>query len=198
MEAKGVKAKGFECNVTDFIETMDLVAKIKEEFGTIDILVHNAAIAKDSLLIRMYEDQWDKVIANNLKSAFNYTNRCIPTMMKQCSGSIIFMTTVVGLHGNAGQCNYAAAGGGIISFAKSVAKEYGVKGIRANVIATGVIETKQLKELPEGERKEWTNQIPLRKFGTVEDVANMATVLASDMSSYITGQVIQIDGGMNI
>ena len=198
IEAKGVKAKGYECNVADYSETLNLFQEIKEEFATIDILVHNAAIAKDGLLLRMDETLWDAVIDNNLKSAYNFTHHCIPTMIRQCSGSIIFMTSFVGLYGNSGQCNYAAAGGGRISFAKSVAKEYGVKGIRANVISTGVIETEFLKELPEDERNEWIQQIPLRKFGTVEDIANTATVLASDMSSYITGQVIQIDGGMNM
>ena len=198
IEAKGVKAKGFECNVADYDETWKLIQEIKEEFASIDILVNNAAIAKDGLFLRMTEMQWDAVIDNNLKSAFNFTHHCIATMMRQKSGSIIFMTTIVGIHGNAGQSNYAAAGGGLVSFAKSIAQECGSRNIRANVIATGVIETKYNKELPEDERNEWMKHIPLRKFGTVEDIANMATILASDMSSYITGQVIHIDGGMNM
>ena len=172
--------------------------EIKEEFGSIDILVNNAGITKDGLMLRMTEQQWDAVIAVNLKSAFNFIHACAPIMMRQRNGSIINMASVVGVHGNAGQCNYAASKAGLIALAKSIAQELGSRGIRANAIAPGFIETAMTAALPQEIRDEWVKKIPLRRGGKVEDIANVATFLASDMSSYVTGQVIQIDGGMNM
>src|SRR5574344_3121567 len=196
--AKGVKAKGYASNAADFAQTAEVVAEVQKDFGSIDILVNNAGITKDGLMMRMSESQWDAVIAVNLKSAFNFINACTPIMLKQKRGSIINMASVVGVHGNAGQCNYAASKAGLISLAKSIAQEIGSRGIRANAIAPGFIETAMTAALPEEIRKEWIKKIPLRRGGTVEDIANVATFLASDMSSYVSGQVIQIDGGMNM
>lgn len=198
IQALGVKAKGYASNAADFAQTEDVVNKIKEEFGSIDILVNNAGITKDGLMLRMSEAQWDAVIAVNLKSAFNFIHACAPIMMRQRKGSIINMASVVGVHGNAGQCNYAASKAGLIALAKSIAQELGSRGIRANAIAPGFIETAMTAALPQEIRDEWVKRIPLRRGGTVEDIANVATFLASDMSSYVTGQVIQIDGGMNM
>lgn len=198
IQALGVKAKGYASNAADFAQTEEVVGKIKEEFGSIDILVNNAGITKDGLMLRMTETQWDAVIAVNLKSAFNFIHACSPIMMRQRKGSIINMASVVGVHGNAGQCNYAASKAGLIALAKSIAQELGSRGIRANAIAPGFIETAMTAALPQEVRDEWVKRIPLRRGGTVEDIANVATFLASDMSSYVTGQVIQIDGGMNM
>lgn len=198
IQALGVKAKGYASNAADFAQTEEVVGKIKEEFGSIDILVNNAGITKDGLMLRMTESQWDAVIAVNLKSAFNFIHACSPIMMRQRKGSIINMASVVGVHGNAGQCNYAASKAGLIALAKSIAQELGSRGIRANAIAPGFIETAMTAALPQEVRDEWVKRIPLRRGGTVEDIANVATFLASDMSSYVTGQVIQIDGGMNM
>ena len=198
IQALGVKAKGYASNAADFAQTEEVVGKIKEEFGSIDILVNNAGITKDGLMLRMTEVQWDAVIAVNLKSAFNFIHACSPIMMRQRKGSIINMASVVGVHGNAGQCNYAASKAGLIALAKSIAQELGSRGIRANAIAPGFIETAMTAALPQEVRDEWVKRIPLRRGGTVEDIANVATFLASDMSSYVTGQVIQIDGGMNM
>ncbi|MBQ3961740.1 MAG: 3-oxoacyl-[Muribaculaceae bacterium] len=181
--ALGVKAKGYASNAADFAQTEQVVAQIKEEFGHIDILVNNAGITKDSLMMRMTEQQWDAVIAVNLKSAFNFIHALVPIMMRQRGGSIINMASVVGVHGNAGQANYAASKAGLIALAKSVAQEMGSRGIRANAIAPGFIDTAMTQQLPEDIRKEWINKIPLRRGGTVEDIANVATFLASDMSS---------------
>ncbi len=196
--ALGVKVKGYASNAADFAQTEQTVAAIKEEFGSIDILVNNAGITKDGLMLRMTEAQWDAVIAVNLKSAFNFVHACIPIMMRQRGGSIINMASVVGVHGNAGQANYAASKAGLIALAKSVAQEMGPKGIRANAIAPGFIETAMTAALPDSVREEWKKKIPLRRGGQVEDIANVATFLASDMSSYVSGQVIQVDGGMNM
>ena len=196
--AFGVKAKSYASNAADFAETEALVAQVKADFGSIDILVNNAGITKDGLMLRMTEQQWDAVIAVNLKSAFNFIHACVPVMMRQRGGSIINMASVVGVHGNAGQANYAASKAGLIAVAKSIGQEMGPKGIRANAIAPGFIDTAMTQSLPEEVRKEWCNKIPLRRGGTVEDIANCATFLASDMSSYISGQVIQVDGGMNM
>lgn len=196
--AMGVKAKGYASNAADFAQTEDVVKQIKDEFGKIDILVNNAGITKDGLMLRMTEQQWDAVIAVNLKSAFNFIHALVPIMMRQRGGSIINMASVVGVHGNAGQGNYAASKAGLIALAKSVAQEMGSRGIRANAIAPGFIETAMTAALPEEVRNDWTQKIPLRRGGTVDDIANVATFLASDMSSYITGQVIQVDGGMNM
>lgn len=196
--ALGVKAKGYASNAANFSQTEEVVKQIKDDFGSIDILVNNAGITKDGLMIRMTEAQWDAVIAVNLKSAFNFIHACIPTMMRQKSGNIINMASVVGVHGNAAQCNYAASKAGLIALAKSIAQEMGSRGIRANAIAPGFIETAMTAALPQEIRNEWIKKIPLRRGGTVDDIANVATFLASDMSSYVSGQVIQIDGGMNM
>ncbi|MCR4920107.1 MAG: 3-oxoacyl-[acyl-carrier-protein] reductase [Bacteroidaceae bacterium] len=196
--ALGVKVKGYASNAADFAQTEAVVAQVKEEFGSIDILVNNAGITKDGLMLRMTEAQWDAVIAVNLKSAFNFIHACVPIMMRQRGGSIINMASVVGVHGNAGQANYAASKAGLIALAKSVAQEMGPKGIRANAIAPGFIETAMTAALPDTVREEWKKKIPLRRGGQVEDIANVATFLASDLSSYVSGQVIQVDGGMNM
>ena len=196
--ALGVKAKGYASNAANFDDTAKVVEAVAQDFGRIDILVNNAGITQDGLMMRMTEQQWDAVIAVNLKSAFNFIHACTPFMMKQRAGSIINMSSVVGVHGNAGQCNYAASKAGLIALAKSIAQEMGSRGIRANAIAPGFIETAMTAALPEEIRKEWIKKIPLRRGGTVEDIANVATFLASDMSSYVSGQVIQIDGGMNM
>ena len=196
--AYGVKVKGYASNAADFIQTKEVVTEIHKEFGSIDILVNNAGITKDGLMMRMTEQQWDAVIAVNLKSAFNFINASLPIMMRQRSGSIINMASVVGVHGNAGQSNYAASKAGLIALAKSIAQEVGSRGIRANAIAPGFIETAMTAALPEEVRQEWAKKIPLCRGGQVEDIANVATFLASDMSSYVTGQVIQVDGGMNM
>lgn len=198
LEALGVKAKGYASNAADFAQTEEVVGNIKEDFGHIDILVNNAGITKDGLMMRMSEAQWDAVIAVNLKSAFNFIHAVLPIMMRQRQGSIINMASVVGVHGNAGQSNYAASKAGLIALAKSIAQEVGSRGIRANAIAPGFIETAMTAALPDDVRKEWALKIPLRRAGQVEDIANVATFLASDMSSYISGQVIQVDGGMNM
>ena len=198
IEALGVKCKGYASNAADFSQTEEVVKQVKEEFGSIDVLVNNAGITKDGLMLRMTEAQWDAVIAVNLKSAFNFIHACIPVMMRQRGGSIINMASVVGVHGNAGQANYAASKAGMIALAKSVAQEMGPKGLRANAIAPGFIETAMTEQLSEDIRKEWAAKIPMRRGGTTEDVANTALYLASDLSSYVSGQVIQVDGGMNM
>ena len=196
--ALGVKAKSYASNAADFAQTEEVVKAVKEEFGSIDILVNNAGITKDGLMLRMTEQQWDAVIAVNLKSAFNFIHACVPVMMRQRGGSIINMASVVGVHGHAGQANYAASKAGLIALAKSIAQEMGPKGIRANAIAPGFIETAMTAALPDEVREQWKQKIPLRRGGQVEDIANVATFLASDLSSYVSGQVIQVDGGMNM
>ena len=196
--ALGVKAKGYASNAADFTQSEEVVNFVKEEFGSVDILVNNAGITKDGLMLRMTELQWDAVINVNLKSAFNFIHACVPVMMRQRGGSIINMASVVGVHGNAGQANYAASKAGMIALAKSVGQEMGPKGIRPNAIAPGFIDTAMTQALPENIRKEWISKIPLRRGGTVEDIANTALFLASDLSSYVCGQVIQVDGGMNM
>ena len=196
--ALGVKAKSYASNAADFAQTEEVVKAVKEEFGSIDILVNNAGITKDGLMLRMTEQQWDAVIAVNLKSAFNFIHACVPVMMRQRGGSIINMASVVGVHGNAGQAKYAASKAGLIALAKSIAQEMGPKGIRANAIAPGFIETAMTAALPDEVREQWKQKIPLRRGGQVEDIANVATFLASDLSSYVSGQVIQVDGGMNM
>ena len=196
--AKGAKAKSYASNAADFAQTEAVVKAVKEEFGSIDILVNNAGITKDGLMLRMTEQQWDAVIAVNLKSAFNFIHACVPVMMRQRGGSIINMASVVGVHGNAGQANYAASKAGLIALAKSIAQEMGPKGIRANAIAPGFIETAMTAQLSDEIREEWKKKIPLRRGGQVDDIANTAVYLASDLSSYVSGQVIQVDGGMNM
>ena len=198
LEAFGRKVQAYASNAANFEETHAVVEQIKEDFGHIDILVNNAGITKDGLMLKMTEGQWDAVIAVNLKSAFNFIHALTPIMMRQRGGSIINMSSVVGVHGNAAQCNYAASKAGLIALAKSIGQEMGRKGVRANSIAPGFIETAMTQALPEEIRKEWMEKIPLRRGGTPEDIANVATFLASDMSSYVTGQVIQVDGGMNM
>ncbi len=193
--ALGVKVKAYASNAADFAQTEEVVKEIHNDFGSIDILVNNAGITKDGLMMRMTEAQWDAVIAVNLKSAFNFIHAVLPIMMRQKHGSIINMASVVGVHGNAGQANYAASKAGLIALAKSIAQEVGSRNIRANA---GFIETAMTAALPEEIRKEWCQKIPLRRGGKVEDIASVATFLASDMSSYVTGQVIQVDGGMNM
>lgn len=196
--ALGVKVKAYASNAADFAQSEEVVKAVHNEFGSIDILVNNAGITKDGLLLRMTEAQWDAVIGVNLKSAFNFTHACVPIMLRQRGGSIINMASVVGVHGNAGQANYSASKAGMIALAKSVAQEMGPKGVRANAIAPGFIDTAMTQSLPDAVRQEWTNKIPMRRGGTVEDIANTALYLASDLSSYVTGQVIQVDGGMNM
>ena len=196
--ALGVKVKGYASNAASFEDTAKVVEQIHADFGSVDILVNNAGITKDGLMMRMTETQWDAVIAVNLKSAFNFIHACTPIMVRQKSGSIINMASVVGVHGNAGQSNYAASKAGLIALAKSIGQEVGSRGIRANAIAPGFIDTAMTQALPDNIRAEWIKKIPLRRGGTVEDIANVATFLASDMSSYVTGQVIQVDGGMNM
>ncbi len=198
IEAFGVKAKGYASNAANFEEAHNVVAEIAKEFGRIDILVNNAGITRDGLMMRMSEQQWDMVININLKSAFNFIHAATPIMMKQKSGSIINMASVVGVSGNAGQANYSASKAGMIGLAKSVAKELGSRGIRANAIAPGFIITEMTAVLSDEVKAEWAKQIPLRRGGSTEDVANVATFLASDMSAYITGQTILCDGGMNM
>lgn len=193
----GVKVKGYASNAANFEETHQVVEEIMADFGRIDVLVNNAGITKDGLMMRMSEQQWDAVINVNLKSAFNFVHAVTPVMMRQKSGSIINMSSVVGVSGNAGQANYSASKAGMIGLAKSIAKELGSRGIRANAIAPGFIITDMTGALSEEVRNEWAKQIPLRRGGTPEDVANVATFLASDLSSYVSGQVINVCGGMN-
>lgn len=192
----GIKAKGYQSNAANYEAAQALAAEVLKEFSTIDILVNNAGITKDNLLMRISEEDFDTVIEVNLKSVFNLTKAVIRPMMKQRSGSIINMSSVVGLKGNAGQTNYAASKAGIIGFSKSVALELGSRNIRSNVIAPGFIETEMTASLPEDTVKQWRDAIPLKRGGTPEDVANACVFLASDMSSYITGQTLSVDGGM--
>lgn len=197
IEAYGVKAKGYASNAANFEDAHNVVAEIVKDFGRVDILVNNAGITRDGLMMRMTEQQWDMVINVNLKSAFNFVHALTPVMMKQKTGSIINMASVVGVSGNAGQSNYSASKAGMIGLAKSVAKELGSRGIRANAIAPGFIITDMTAVLSEEVKTEWAKQIPLRRGGTPDDVANTALYLASDLSSYVTGQVINVCGGMN-
>lgn len=197
LEACGVKAKAFASDAASFEGSHEVVKQIVEEFGRIDILVNNAGITKDGLMMRMSEQQWDDVINNNLKSAFNFTHAVIPVMAKQRGGSIINMSSVVGVSGNAGQCNYSASKAGLIGLTKSIAKEMGPRGIRANAIAPGFIETDMTNKLSQEVRDAWAQQIPLRRGGTPEDVAKVALFLASDLSGYVSGQVINCCGAMN-
>ena len=197
LEALGVKAKGYASNAASFEATHQVVDEIVKEFGRVDILVNNAGITKDGLMMRMTEQQWDAVINVNLKSAFNFVHACTPVMMKQKSGSIINMSSVVGVSGNAGQTNYSASKAGMIGLAKSIAKELGSRGIRANAIAPGFIETEMTHALTEEQRAKWAETIPLRRGGSPDEVAKVCVFLASDLSSYVSGQVINVCGGMN-
>ena len=197
LNAMGVKAKAYTSNAADFDDAHKTVEAVAADFGAIDILVNNAGITRDGLLMRMTEEQWDMVINVNLKSAFNLTHAVTPIMMRQRSGSIINMASVVGVSGNAGQANDSASKAGMIGLAKSTAKELGSRGIRANAIAPGFIITDMTNALSEDVKKQWAAQIPLRRGGTPEDVAGVATFLASDLSAYVSGQVIHCCGGMN-
>jgi len=196
LNALGIKAKGYQSNAAEFDTAQELAKEILKEFGSIDVLVNNAGITKDNLLMRISEDDFDKVIEVNLKSVFNMTKAVIRPMMKQRAGSIINMSSVVGLKGNAGQSNYAASKAGIVGFSKSVALELGSRNIRSNVIAPGFIETEMTGKLDEATVQNWRDAIPLKRGGSPEDIANACVFLASDMSSYITGQTLSVDGGM--
>jgi 3-oxoacyl-[acyl-carrier protein] reductase len=196
LEAYGIKAKGYRSDASDYASAEQLVTDVVADFGTLDILVNNAGITRDTLLMRMSEEQWDEVLRVNLKSVFNLTKAATKPMMRAKSGSIINMTSVVGLMGNAGQANYSASKAGIIGFTKSVGKELGSRNIRSNAIAPGFIETEMTGELNEKALEDWLKNIPLKRAGQGEDVANACVFLGSDLSKYITGQVLQVDGGM--
>ncbi len=197
LKGLGVNAKAYRSNAGDFAESEAFVADVVKEFGTVDVCVNNAGISKDNLLLRMTPDQWDDVMNINLKSVFNMTKHVIRPMMKAKSGSIINMSSVIGLMGNAGQGSYAASKAGIIGFTKSVAKELGSRAIRCNAIAPGFVETDMTGYLKEGEQADkYKAGIPLGRFGTTEDIANVTLFLASDMSAYVTGQVLSVDGGL--
>lgn len=198
IEAAGVKVLAIASNAASFEEAHKAVEQVVAEFGRLDILVNNAGITKDGLMMRMSEAQWDAVLNVNLKSAFNFIHAVTPVMMRQRSGSIINMSSVVGVSGNAGQCNYSASKAGMIGLAKSIAQELGSRGIRANAVAPGFIITEMTNKLPDEVKQEWSRKIPLRRGGTPEDIANVCTFLASDMSSYVTGQVISVCGGMKM
>lgn len=197
LEQFGTRVKAYASNAADFEQTHVVVEQIMADFGHIDVLVNNAGITKDGLMLRMSEAQWDAVINVNLKSAFNFIHALTPIMARQRGGSIINMSSVVGVSGNAGQCNYSASKAGMIGLAKSIAKEMGARGIRANCIAPGFIITEMTAQLSDEVREQWAKMIPLRRGGTPEDVANVALFLASDLSSYVSGQVIHCCGGMN-
>lgn len=194
--SKGISAKGFQSDASNFADSQKLIENVIENFGTIDVLINNAGITNDNLLLRMSEEAWDKVIEVNLKSCFNTVKHACKYMIKQKQGSIINITSIVGIKGNAGQANYAASKAGIIGFTKSVALELGSRGIRSNAIAPGFIETEMTDQLNEKTVQSWRDAIPLKRGGKPLDVANACLFLASDLSSYITGQVIQVDGGM--
>lgn len=197
LEAYGVKVRAYQSNAADFADTHATVEQIHKEFGRIDILVNNAGITRDGLMLRMDEAQWDAVINVNLKSAYNYIHAVTPIMARQRGGSIINMSSVVGVSGNAGQCNYSASKAGLIGLAKSIAKEMGPRGIRANCIAPGFIISEMTSALSDDVRDTWAKSIPLRRGGTVDEVAGVALFLASELSSYVSGQVIHCCGAMN-
>ncbi len=194
----GVKAKAYKSDAADFASAEALAADVAKEFGTIDICVNNAGISRDNLLLRVSPEQWDEVMHANLKSVFNLTKQVIRTMMKARSGSIINMSSIVGVKGNAGQSSYAASKAGIIGFTKSIAQELGSRNVRCNAIAPGFVETDMTHYLKEGDASQWFEKIPLQRFGKPEEIADVALFLASDLSAYVTGQVISACGGMNI
>ncbi|NNK82836.1 MAG: 3-oxoacyl-[acyl-carrier-protein] reductase [Flavobacteriaceae bacterium] len=196
LTVRGVKCKGYRVDAADHDATHEMVRSVIKHFGRIDVLINNAGITDDGLLIRMSEESWDRVINVNLKSCFNTTKAVLPYMIKQRSGSIINVSSVVGLKGNAGQSNYSASKAGIIGFTKSVALEYGARGIRCNAIAPGFIETEMTEKLDPKVVQQWRDQIPLRRGGNTDDVAEAAMYLGSDLAGYVTGQVLQVDGGM--
>lgn len=197
LEAFGHKVKAYASNAADFEQAHQVVAQVQQEFGHIDVLVNNAGITRDTLMLRMGEAQWDAVLTVNLKSAYNFIHAITPVMARQRGGSIINMSSVVGEHGNAGQCNYSASKAGLIGLAKSIAKELGPRGVRANCIAPGFIISDMTAAIPEAEREAWVKTIPMRRGGTPEEVAKVALFLASDLSSYVSGQVINCCGAMS-
>ena len=197
LQAMGVRAKMYASDASKFEDTQKVVNQIIEDFSAVNVLINNAGITKDALLMRMSEDQWDAVIGVNLKSVFNFTKALLPTMLKQRDGSIVNLSSVVGVSGNAGQANYSASKAGIIGFTKSAAKELGSRGIRSNAIAPGFIITEMTAKIPEEARKQWEATIPMRRGGLPEEVAKVALFLASDLSSYVSGQVINVCGAMN-
>ena len=196
ISALGVKCKGYASNAADFAQSEEVVKQVKEEFGSVDILVNNAGITKDGLMLRMSEAQWDAVIGVNLKSAFNFIHACVPVMMRQRNGSIINMASVVGVHGNAGQANYAASKAGLIGFTKSVAREVAARNVRVNAIAPGMIESDMTDVLSDKVKEATLAQIPMKRFGNTSEVAEVAAFLARQ--EYLTGQVIAIDGGLTM
>ncbi len=196
LSAMGIKAKGYRSDASDFAAADQLITDVLADFGGLDIVVNNAGITRDGLLMRMTEEQFNEVIRTNLNSVFNITKACQKPMLKQRSGSIINITSVVGVKGNAGQSNYAASKAGIIGFTKSIALELGSRNIRCNAIAPGLIETEMTEALPEETLKQWREAIPMKRGGTPDDIANSVVFLASDMSTYITGQVLHVNGGM--
>ena len=193
----GVRCKAYASNAADFNQTHEVVEEIMRDFGRIDVLVNNAGITRDGLMLKMDEKQWDMVLNVNLKSAFNFIHAVTPIMMRQKGGSIINMSSVVGVHGNAGQANYSASKVGMIGLAKSIALELGSRGVRANAIAPGFIITEMTDKLPDAVKEDWNKKIPLRRGGTPEEIAKVALFLASDLSSYVSGQVIEVNGAMN-
>lgn len=197
LQSYGVQARAYASNAADYEASHQVVEQVMADLGKIDILVNNAGITRDTLLMRMTEKQWDDVMQVNLKSVFNFTHAVTPIMLRQRSGSIISLSSIVGLNGNAGQANYAASKAGIIAFTKSVAKELGARGIRANAIAPGFIMTEMTAALSEETLKQFVSLIPMKRGGTTEEVAKVALFLASDLSSYVSGQVIQVNGAMN-
>ncbi|MCR5065266.1 MAG: 3-oxoacyl-[acyl-carrier-protein] reductase [Bacteroidales bacterium] len=198
LRAKGVRADFLASNAADNAQAMDVAKWVADNYGRLDILVNNAGITKDQLLLRMSVEDWNLVLDVNLRSVFNYTKAFAPMMMKQRAGSIINISSIVGLNGNAGQCNYSASKAGIIGFTRSIAKELGSRNIRCNAVAPGFIETPMTQQLPEDVRKDWMTKIPLRRGGLDTDVAHVSLFLASDLASYVTGQVISCDGGLAI
>lgn len=198
VEALGVKAKAYKSDAADYVAAEQLVKDVMQEFGQLDICVNNAGISRDNLLLRITPEQWDEVMEANLKSVFNLTKQVIRPMMKARQGSIINMSSIVGVRGNAGQASYAASKAGILGFTKSIAAELGSRNVRCNAIAPGFIETDMTQYLKEGENNQWAEKIPLQRFGKPEEIANVALFLASDMSGYVTGQTISACGGMNI
>lgn len=191
----GAKVKRYQSDASNYDEAVKVVNDVVATWGRVDVLVNNAGITRDSLLMRMSPDSWDEVISKNLKSVYNYSQACSSVMLRQRSGCVVNMSSVVGLHGNAGQCNYAASKAGIIGLTQSLAKEFGSRGIRVNAIAPGYIQTDMTQSLSEEVKQMWINEIPLKRAGVVEDIASVAVFLASEMSAYITGQVLQVDGG---